>query len=60
MTIARIGKQYFNLDNIESYEFVNNNKSIILHTVSGRAFLYDVEDVPGLIKYLKDFFEDII
>ena len=60
MTIARIGKQYFNLDNVESYEFVNNNKSVILHTVSGRAFLYDVADVPGLIKYLKDFFEDII
>lgn len=55
---TKIGNQYFNLDNVESYEFVNNNKSVIIHTVSGRAFLYDVEDVPGLISFLDDIVND--
>ena len=54
MMYTKIGNQYFNLDNIESYEFVNNNKSVIIYTVSGRTFLYDVADVPGLIRYLDD------
>jgi hypothetical protein len=49
---TKIGNQFFNLDNIESYEFVNNNKSVIIHTVSGRMFLYDVADVNELMKYL--------
>lgn len=54
MMYTKIGNQYFNLDNVESYEFVNNNKSVIIHTVSGRTFLYDVADVPGLLRFLDD------
>lgn len=55
---AKIGNQFFNLDNIESYEFVNNKKSVIIHTVSGRTFLYDVEDVPGLINFIDNIVND--
>lgn len=60
MIYAKIGNQYFNMDNIESYEFVNNNKSVIIHTVSGRMFLYDVDDVNELIKYLERIFGSIL
>ena len=45
----KIGKEYFNNSHIESVELTNNDKSIILHTSSGRSFLYDVEEVPGLV-----------
>lgn len=60
MMYTKIGNQYFNLDNVESYEFVNNNKSVIIHTVSGRTFLYDVADVNELIKYLERIFGSIL
>lgn len=60
MMYINIGNQYFNMDNIESYEFVNNNKSVIIHTVSGRMFLYDVADVNELIKYLERIFGSIL
>lgn len=45
----KIGKEYFNDTHIESVELTNNDKSIILHTSSGRSFMYDVEEVPGLV-----------
>lgn len=45
----KIGKEYFHTSHIESVELTNNDKSIILHTSSGRSFMYDVEDVPGLV-----------
>lgn len=60
MIYTKIGNQIFNLDNVESYEFVNNNKSVIIHTVSGRMFLYDVEEVNNLIKYLENIFGSIL
>lgn len=60
MMYINIGNQYFNMDNIESYEFVNNNKSVIIYTVSGRMFLYDVADVNELIKYLERIFGSIL
>lgn len=49
MTLFKIGKEYFNISHIESVELTNNDKSIILHTSSGRSFLYDVDEVPGLV-----------
>lgn len=52
--IAKKGNVYFNTDNIETYEFINNGKSIIINLVSGRSFMYDVDDVPGLVEYLKN------
>lgn len=52
--IAKKGNIYFNIDNVETYEFINNGKSIIINFVSGRSFMYDVDDVPGLIEYLKN------
>lgn len=52
--IGKIGNIYFNMDNIETYEFINNGKSIIINLVSGRSFMYDVDDVPGLVEYLKN------
>ena len=52
--IVKKGNIYFNMDNIETYEFINNRKSIIINFVSGRSFLYDVDDVPGLIEYLEN------
>lgn len=58
--IGKIGNIYFNMDNIETYEFINNGKSIIINLVSGRSFMYDVDDVPGLVEYLKNLkFEGI-
>lgn len=45
----KIGKEYFNYSHIESVELTNNDKSIILHTSSGRSFMYDVDEVPGLV-----------
>lgn len=45
----KIGKEYFQGSHIESVELTNNDKSIILHTSSGRSFMYDVDDVPGLV-----------
>lgn len=45
----KIGKEYFNYSHIESVELTNNDESIILHTSSGRSFMYDVDDVPGLV-----------
>lgn len=45
----KIGKEYFNSKHIESVELTNNDKSIILHTSSGRSFMYDIDDVPGLV-----------
>lgn len=51
--IAKKGNIYFNLDNVETYEFINNGKSIIINFVSGRSFMYDYSDVPGLVEYLK-------
>ena len=45
----KIGKEYFHTSHIESVELTNNDKSIILHTSSGRSFMYDVEEVPGLV-----------
>lgn len=47
--LYKIGKEYFYSSHIESVELTNNDKSIILHTSSGRSFMYDVEDVPGLV-----------
>lgn len=52
--IGKIGNIYFNMDNIETYEFINNGKSIIINFVSGRSFMYDIDDVPGLVEYLKN------
>lgn len=46
----KIGKEYFHTSHIESVELTNNDKSIILHTSSGRSFMYDVEEVPGLVE----------
>lgn len=51
--IGKFGNIYFNMDNVETYEFINNGKSIIINFVSGRSFMYDTADVPGLIEYLK-------
>lgn len=45
----KIGKEYFNETHIESVELTNKDKSIILHTSSGRSFMYDVDEVPGLV-----------
>lgn len=50
--MGKKGNIYFNLDNIETYEIINDGKSIILNMVSGRAFMYDVNDVPGIVDYL--------
>lgn len=47
--LYKIGKEYFHSSHIESVELTNNDKSIILHTSSGRSFMYDVDDVPGLV-----------
>ena len=47
--LYKIGKEYFDSSHIESVELTNNDKSIILHTSSGRSFMYDVDDVPGLV-----------
>lgn len=47
--LYKIGKEYFYSSHIESVELTNNDKSIILHTSSGRSFMYDVDDVPGLV-----------
>ena len=47
--IFKIGKEYFHENHIESVELTNNDKSIILHTSSGRSFMYDVDEVPGLV-----------
>ena len=47
--LYKIGKEYFHSSHIESVELTNNDKSIILHTSSGRSFMYDVEEVPGLV-----------
>lgn len=52
--IVKKGHIYFNMDNVETYEFINNGKSIIINFVSGRSFLYDVDDVPGLVEYLEN------
>ena len=53
--IEKKGNIYFNLDNVETYEYTNDGKSIILYLVSGRAFMYDVKDVPGIVNYLNSF-----
>lgn len=50
--IGKKGNIYFNLDNVETYEFINDGKSIILNMISGRSFMYDVKDVPGIVNYL--------
>lgn len=47
--ILKIGKEYFHENHIESVELTNNDKSIIMHTSSGRSFMYDVDEVPGLV-----------
>ena len=47
--LYKIGKEYFYSSHIESVELTNNDKSIILHTSSGRSFMYDVDEVPGLV-----------
>ena len=47
--IFKIGKEYFYENHIESVELTNNDKSIIMHTSSGRSFMYDVDEVPGLV-----------
>lgn len=52
--IGKCGNIYFNMDNIETYEFINNKKSIIINLVSGRSFMYDVDEVPGIVEYLED------
>ena len=53
--MAKYGNIYFNLDNVETYEIINDGKSIILNMVSGRTFMYDVKDVPGIVGYLDSF-----
>lgn len=53
--IGKKGNIYFNLDNVETYEYTNDGKSIILNMVSGRSFMYDVKDVPNLIDYINTF-----
>lgn len=53
--MGKKGNIYFNLDNVETYEFINDGKSIILNMVSGRSFMYDVKDVPGLVDCLNSF-----
>ena len=50
--MGKKGNIYFNLDNVETYEIINDGKSIILNMVSGRSFMYDVKDVPGIVNYL--------